>query len=334
MKEPEFILEYLKSKFPDHRHSSDEFVCPSLFIIDDWKKHMSINTTTGLWQCFKSGEKGNFIKLYSLIENIPYLRADARLYMKGLFHEINSVDELKYVSNSDDLDEIQSKIFDELGNFVEIPVYPDGHCNPQIRLAWLYLYDRRLIHNDLRFYLGMEDNKYKNRLIIPFIKNNKWVFFQARALGSHEKGVKYLNTSSKITGIKQSGILYPFEKTEKLVVCEGPIDAISLNMQGVTATCTMGSHISSIQAKQLFANKAQIILGYDNDEAGNRGMRKFLEMKNQLRILNSVSYCFPPKEFKDWNEAHANNIDLKTYIKDNTKYLTREELMLRNLNEH
>ena len=53
----------------NYRLSSDdiELVVPSLFVDNDYKRHMSINLVTGLWRCFKSGESGNFAQLYSKI---------------------------------------------------------------------------------------------------------------------------------------------------------------------------------------------------------------------------------------------------------------------------
>ena len=68
---PQFIRDYFLEKFKDNYKMSSgesELIVPSVYISDDYKRHMSINLDTGLWQCFKSGNKGNFTQL-SLIHS-------------------------------------------------------------------------------------------------------------------------------------------------------------------------------------------------------------------------------------------------------------------------
>ena len=53
---PQFIKDYITEKLKeDYRISSNnrEMIIPSVFIDNDYKRHMSINLETGLWQCFK-----------------------------------------------------------------------------------------------------------------------------------------------------------------------------------------------------------------------------------------------------------------------------------------
>ena len=45
---------------------------------------MSINLDSGLWQCFKSGNKGNFIQIYSFLEGLTYNQAEADILFKEL----------------------------------------------------------------------------------------------------------------------------------------------------------------------------------------------------------------------------------------------------------
>ena len=74
------ILGYVEEKFKDARVSSDgeEVSVDSLFV-EDRKKKLYINTETGKWICFKSGNKGNFIKLVSIIENISLAEAEYKI---------------------------------------------------------------------------------------------------------------------------------------------------------------------------------------------------------------------------------------------------------------
>ena len=139
-------------------------------------------------------------------------------------------------------------------------------------------------------------------------------YFQARALDWETP--KYLNPLG--TYVKPSNILYPFrEEEDYVVVCEGPLDAISLQLQGVNATCTMGSKISEVQAQILSEFGGKILMGYDNDEAGKRGFEKF-DLLRKINMMADFYICPPPSPYKDWNEAHQGKEDLEEWVKNNT----------------
>ena len=97
---------------------------------------------------------------------------------------------------------------------------------------------------------------------------------------------------------------------------EGPLDAISLQLNGLNATCTQGSNLSRAQAEQL--KDKQIIFAYDNDEAGREGVTQARNMmlsknKNHFRIAKL------PAGIKDWNELHVKcqkSADFKASITD------------------
>ena len=62
---PQYIRDYITEKFSRDGKlsaSSREFIMASPYVENDWKRHFSINLDSGLWQCFKTGEKGNFVK--------------------------------------------------------------------------------------------------------------------------------------------------------------------------------------------------------------------------------------------------------------------------------
>ena len=72
MRIPSSVIKgYLLSKFEDYEIAADEFMVNSLFC-EDTKHHLSINLESGLWQCFKTKESGNFIQLVAMCEEVPY----------------------------------------------------------------------------------------------------------------------------------------------------------------------------------------------------------------------------------------------------------------------
>ena len=97
------------------------------------------------------------------------------------------------------------------------------------------------------------------------------------------------------------------------MICEGPLDAISLQIEGVNATCTMGCSVSDYQVEALKEFDGKIIIGYDNDEAGKRGVSKF-DYLRRIKRMADLHICHPPSEVKDWNEAHIKGENLKCYV--------------------
>jgi len=283
----------------------------SVFVQNDWKKHMSVNIDSGLWQCFKTGRSGNFTRLYAEIEGVPYFRAQRDLIIKNFEFLGEDVPELDRPEQQLELD--TSRL---------IPInLSSANSEDKTELdAWSFLFGRNLFdlktEEEAPFYLCKE-GKFTDRVIIPFTSDEGVVYyFQARAL--YDQSPKYLNPSTEIAP-KPSDILYPYDENEKyVVVCEGPLDARALQLQGVNATATIGSSISPRQAEILSTFGGTIILGYDNDPAGKRGIDKFDRTRKEMR-METFEVCPPPSGYKDWNEAHIAGEDLFSWMSEKTQ---------------
>jgi hypothetical protein len=305
-----YIRDYLIKKF-DGKYklisSGREMIIPSIFLTSDPKRHMSINLDTGLWQCFKSGEKGNFINLYAQLERLTYKLAYQKFLVDEFFAE-----EVKPVPESkNNTEEELNKLFDQ--DFKKIDL-EDTSCRYNSQAVTM-LIDRGIIeYGD--FYVA-EQGLYHGRLIIPYRNRDKIFFFQGRTLSNQNP--KYLN----FKGMKSSSVLFPFkyDSTDPLYVCEGAIDAMSLQLMGFNATTTISCHVSMAQLEQLKYYQGKIVVAYDNDRAGLDGLRTF-ELRRRRARMPGFSYCFPPSGFKDWNEAFVKNQQmlqdhLKKYLEFN-----------------
>ena len=303
---PQYIRVYLTEKFKeDSKISSngDEMIVPSIFTSDDYKRHMSINLDTGLWQCFKTGNRGNFIQLYSFIEGITYNQAEANILFKELENEFDG-SSFPFAKNLEPKDDSPR---------AELEDYETS--DPLIQKAWSFLYERKLFdleqseNYDPRFYVSTQ-GRYRGRLIIPFEYDSEIFYFQARSLG--DETPKYLNPTGDWP--KSSSVLFPYDiEGDSLVVCEGPLDAISLRLRGVNATCTMGCSISEHQVEELKDFGGKIIVGYDNDSAGKKGVNRF-DYLRRLKRMADLYICHPPSEVKDWNESHIMGTDLQHFV--------------------
>ncbi len=290
----------------------------SLFIENDWKRHMSVNVNTGLFQCFKTGTKGNFVKLYSEAEGISYLKAQQKLLIKSFDFE----------ATEEEKPETSTEVF-SLDNLIPLDLFTDPE--PKVSKAWMFCHTRGLFDtkNNSKTYYVSSDPKLSDRLIIPFEEDGTLFYYQARAL-NHGMRPKYLNPTHLFA--KSSHVLYPYNyDADHLVICEGPLDAISLQNQGINATCTLGCSVSDIQMDILSDFKGRIIVGYDNDEAGKRGLEKFDRLRKEKR-MNSIFVCCPPPKYKDWNDAHIDDRDLNSWVLRNYAEYTYEYTMREQLN--
>jgi len=184
------IKEYLLSKFKEYTISHDEFLVNSIFTPDS-KKHLSINMESGLWQCFKTKEKGSIVHLVSLMEGISYFEA-LTLFNRKLLDS----PELLFVESKEIRQEHIRRgyrtIIEETKNFKKLSEASRYSDLVSERLAYKFVQYRGLEHQT--FYVGTK-GKFVNRLIIPFSWNNNMEYFQARLLTDY--GMKYLNPSSK-----------------------------------------------------------------------------------------------------------------------------------------
>ena len=80
----------------------------------------------------------------------------------------------------------------------------------------------------------------------------------------------------------------------------------------------MGCSVSEHQVELLKDFKGKIIIGYDNDDAGQRGVNKF-DYLRKLKRMADLYICHPPSEVKDWNEAHMKSFNLRSFVEMRTK---------------
>ena len=302
---PKLIKEYLERKFKGkYKLSSNnvEYIVPSIFTDNDYKRHMSINSETGLWQCFKSGEVGDFYKLVSILESVSVKSAIS------MFSVESFLEDSPRQPKKDSVSSVRVKPLKQITKITRDMDPTDSTSSK----AWMFIDSRKLWGSRIPFYVTT-DKAYRNRLIIPLADYKNIPFFQARSLDDTMQP-KYINSLN----VKKSTMLYPYSHNkDKTLVCEGPLDAISLQIQGVNATSTMGSKISEWQVKMLSMTPGKIVLAFDNDSAGHKGIEHFERLRKQCG-MREFFICFPPKKYKDWNEAHIAGINLNDYVNKNT----------------
>lgn len=149
-----------------------------------------------------------------------------------------------------------------------------------------YLAGRNLYLEDYNFYWTPKIG-FSNRLIIPFYKDGICVGYTARSIGDAKP--KYISE-------QQPGYVFNLDRQTNdrdfVIVCEGPIDAISID-----ATALMGAEIKDSQNWLLRQLNREIVLVPDRDHEGPRTVEQALEYGW------SVSMPDWPEGVKDVNDA-------------------------------
>lgn len=150
-----------------------------------------------------------------------------------------------------------------------------------------YIVSRNLSLDDYPFYWTPKIG-FSNRLIIPFYKDGVVVGYTARAINK-ESNPRYLSE-------QQPGYVFNLDRQnsnrQTVFVCEGPIDAISID-----ATALMGSEIKDSQNWLLKQLNREICLIPDKDHEGPKCVEQALELGW------SVSMPDWPAGVKDVNDA-------------------------------
>ena len=134
---------------------------------------------------------------------------------------------------------------------------------------------------------------FRGRLIFPIIDNfGNVVGFGGRATDDETKP-KYLNTSDTPV-FKKSRNLFAlnFARTaceEYLILCEGYMDVIAVNIAGFpNAVATLGTALTSEQARIMAKYTKKVIISYDSDEAGQAAAKRAIPLLEEAGLEVSV----------------------------------------------
>lgn len=125
---------------------------------------------------------------------------------------------------------------------------------------------------------GYVVDTYRNRAMFPIIDvRGSVIAFGGRVLDDSKP--KYVNTSDTLVYKKSQGVFalnFAKRGTDKtLILCEGYMDVIAYHQAGFeNAVAGLGTAFTPEQAKLISKYADDVILSYDNDEAGQKATRK------------------------------------------------------------
>lgn len=152
-----------------------------------------------------------------------------------------------------------------------------------------------------------DEGYYEKRIIMPIYFQGKRVGFCARSIlndrirnllyNGEKRQKKYLFSK----GFKWTNILYNYRNIEEAtIITEGVINAYTLENWGYkNVVSTFSSNMHEKQALLLLKKGVkEIILGYDSDKAGEKGINRVYNLFEGEIIISKLE--FPPK--KDIND--------------------------------
>ena len=133
---------------------------------------------------------------------------------------------------------------------------------------------------------------FRNRVMFPIIDvSGNVIAFGGRVMDDSRP--KYKNTSDTPV-FKKSRNLFAlnFAKNncqDALILCEGYMDVIALHAVGITnAVATLGTAITSEQARVMSRYTKKVIISYDADEAGRKAATRALKLLEEVGLDVSV----------------------------------------------
>ncbi len=151
---------------------------------------------------------------------------------------------------------------------------------------------------------GGSYDQFRNRIIFPIIDiRGNVIAFGGRNLG--EKGPKYLN-SSDTPVYNKSRNLYALNiakatKERRFILAEGYMDVVAIHQGGFdNAVASLGTALTSEQARLIAGYTGEIVVSYDADEAGQKATQRAIGILEQagltVRVLK-VEGAKDPDEF-------------------------------------
>lgn len=170
-----------------------------------------------------------------------------------------------------------------------------GYNDDILKETGLFSYDKK-VHD-----------KFWNRVMFPIMDiNNKVIGFGGRVMG--EGKPKYLN-SPETKLFDKSRNLYGLNiartsRKNNLIICEGYMDVISMHQAGFNqAVASLGTALTSGQARLLKRYTDNVLITYDSDEAGVKAALRAIPILKEAGLSTKVINMQPYKDPDEFIKA-------------------------------
>lgn len=133
---------------------------------------------------------------------------------------------------------------------------------------------------------------FRNRLMFPVIDvRGSVIGFSGRILGDGEP--KYLNSPETLVFNKSRNLfalnLAKKSKSGYIILTEGNIDVVALHQAGFdSAVASLGTSLTAEQARLMSRYTGQVVIAYDNDDAGKKASQRAIGLLEKLDLTVRV----------------------------------------------
>ena len=273
---------------------------------------------TQSYYCFGCGAGGDIISFTKEINGLTYVEA-----VKALAQQSG----MPLPDEDDKLSRLKSRIYEMnkiAARYFHTNLNSEAGKNARIYLRQRQLSDKTIVNFGIGYagddwqglcrhlkakgyteeemvsaYLAARSSKgnvydiFRDRIIFPIIDlRGNVIAFGGRRMGD-EGGPKYLN-SGDTPVFKKSNGLFAMNIAKKsgkdtFILAEGYMDVISLHQAGFNnALATLGTALTSQQAKLIADYAKNVVIAYDSDEAGQKATRRAMELFSKEDVSVNV----------------------------------------------
>lgn len=313
----DFVSDYV------NLNSSKQGFCP--FHNNTNTPSFSVSISKNMWSCFNNCGSGDVITFYEKIEGLSHQEAVKNLAERlNLNYKSLSAEELEKQRKEKEKKELLIKIHEQAVLFYHEQL-------KQNKQALEYLINRGLtteiidkfklgyapsgftaLSNNLKDKFTKEDllssklikekltmyDTFMNRIMIPITdKFGNPIAFGGRSLNPED--VKYINSAESEIYLKSDNLFnYSWaKKYESIILVEGYMDVIKPYQHGIkNIVASLGTSLTENQAS-LLLNHKEIIIAYDNDQAGCKATKKAIEIIKNVakKIYKKIDIDFQLK---------------------------------------
>ncbi|MFI3251830.1 MAG: DNA primase [bacterium] len=156
---------------------------------------------------------------------------------------------------------------------------------------------------------------FMNRIMFPITNENGQTIAFSGRLYDGSNGPKYVNTMETIIYRKGdhlynlSNAVSQINKTKRVILCEGQMDVIKIsNANHKDVICALGSALTSNQVKLIKKYASNVVLAYDNDNAGIKATKTAINLLKGINVdVLQLPNGIDPDEFISQNSVEAFN---------------------------
>jgi len=282
------IQDLILSKIPLGRQSNTGFYQVKCPCCNDYKERggWKIEGDSVFYSCFNCPTRGGFDSSSGKLMSKTFIQILKDFGVSD--RELNETRTTLLINQHENGDKvITSESLQKVSLFTPEVQLPEGvirvdgvNCPSELSNPIAkYLEGRRLSIHDYPFFASLTNKKFARRVIIPYYRQGKIIYWQARSIDNANP--RYLNCE-----VSKSAVLFNSDELFRnrglpLFVCEGVFDALHLGGIGL-----LGSTLSDAKIELLQKTERELIFVIDQDIKGKAlGQRVIREKLGSITFV-------------------------------------------------